>query len=68
MDMLTGLRKKGHWRSAQDSKIAMSSQSVLADSDACWESFADDIIAGSEYEMTYAERYEFVQKRTYRNG
>jgi hypothetical protein len=66
--MLTGLRKKGHWRSAQDSKIVTSSQSVLGDSDSCWESFDDDIIAGSEHEMTSAERYEFVQKRAYRNG
>jgi hypothetical protein len=68
MDMLTGLRKKGHWRSAQDSKTAMVSQPVLADSDSCWESFDDDIVAGSEDEMNPVERYKFVQERTYGNG
>ncbi len=66
--MLTGLRKKGHWRSAQDLKIAMGSQPVLADSDSCWESFDDDIVAGSEHDMNPVERYEFVQKRTYGSG
>lgn len=68
MDMLTGLRKKGHWRSAQDLKTATGSQTVLADSDSCWESFDDDIVAGSEHEMNPVERHKFVQKRTYGNG
>jgi methyl-accepting chemotaxis protein len=42
-------------------------QSLESIGEDCWESFDDDIIAGSEHEMTSAERYEFVQKRTYRN-
>jgi hypothetical protein len=46
----------------------MDSQPVLADSDPCWESFDDAIVAGSEHEMNPVERYQFVQKRTYGNG
>jgi hypothetical protein len=48
----------------------MGFQTALAHGDfgSGWESFDDDIIAGSEHEMTPAERYEFVQKRTYYNG
>jgi hypothetical protein len=68
MDMLTDLQRKGHWRSAQDSKATMGSQTVLGDSNSCWESFDDEIVAGSEHEMTSAERYKFVQNRTYGNG
>jgi hypothetical protein len=68
MGMLTGLRKKGHWRSAQDLKTAMDSQPVLVYSDPCWESFDDEIVAGSEHDMSSVERYEFVQKRTYVNA
>jgi hypothetical protein len=67
-DMLTGLRKKGHWRSAQDSKATMGFQSISADGNSCWESFDDEIVAGSEHEMTPAQRYEFVQRRTYGNN
>jgi hypothetical protein len=65
MVMLTGLRRKGQWRSVSDSNGNTDSRFASVAGDLCPEDFGDRITAGSDYTMSHAERYEFVKNRKY---